>query len=80
MNLNDDFFNKVEKKTKVDKNLILSLAEKLNQGSLKDEATLREVIKTLSNATGKKVSQETEDKIVKKVIKNDIPNNVDKMF
>ena len=27
MNLNDSFFNKVEKKTKVDKNTIISLAE-----------------------------------------------------
>ena len=80
MNLNDNFFNKVEKKTKVDKDLIISLAEKLNHGKMQDEKTLREVINTLSNVTGKKISKETEDKIIKKVIKNDIPDNVDKLF
>ena len=47
MNLNDSFFNKVEKKTKVDKKTIIGLAEKLQKGNMKDEKTLREVIETL---------------------------------
>ena len=33
MNLNDSFFNKVEKKTKVDKKTIMNLAEKLQKNS-----------------------------------------------
>ena len=33
MNLSDDFFKKVEKKTNVDKDTILSLADKLNKGN-----------------------------------------------
>lgn len=80
MNFNDDFFNKVEKKTSVNKDLILSLAEKLNQGKMKDETTLRQVIKTLSTATGKTISKEKEDKIISKILKDDIPKNIDKMF
>lgn len=80
MNFNDDFFNKVEKKTSVNKDLILSLAEKLNQGKMKDETTLRQVIKTLSSATGKEISKEKEDKIISKILKDDIPKNIDKMF
>ena len=80
MNLSDSFFNKVEKKTKVDKNTILSLAEKLQQGNLKDENTLREVIDTLSKMTGKKVSKEQSDKIISKVVDGNVPNNIDKMF
>ena len=64
MNLSDSFFNKVEKKTKVDKNTILSLAEKLQKGNMKDENTLREVINTLSSMTGKKISKEQSDKII----------------
>jgi len=80
MNLNDSFFNKVEKKTKVDKNTILNLAEKLQKGNMKDENTLREVIDTLSKMTGKKVSKEQSDKIISKVVEGNVPNNIDKMF
>lgn len=80
MNLNDSFFNKVEKKTKVDKNTILGLAEKLQKGNMKDEKTLREIIETLSKMTGKKVSKEQSDKIISKVIDGSVPSNIDKMF
>ncbi len=80
MNLNDKFFNKVEKKTKVDKETIINLAEKLQQGNMKDEKTLREVIDTLSKMTGKKVSKEQSDRIIAKIVGGNVPNNIDKMF
>ncbi len=80
MNFNDSFFNKVEKKTKVDKDTILSLAKKLQDGNMKDENTIREVIATLSKMTGKKVNKEQSDKIVEKVIGGKVPKNIDKMF
>lgn len=80
MNLNDSFFKKVEKKTKVDKNTILDLAKKLQDGNMKDEKTLREVISTLSHMTGKKVTKEQEDKIISKVVGGKVPDNIDKMF
>ncbi len=78
--MDDSFFKKIEKKTKVDKNTIISLAEKLQKGNMKDEKTLREVIDTLSKMTGKKVNSDLKDKIIKKVVNDDIPKNVDKMF
>lgn len=78
--LDDSFFKKVEKKTKVDKNTIISLAEKLQKGNMKDEATLSEVIDTLSKMTGKKVNKDLKEKIIKKVVNDDVPNGVDKMF
>ena len=80
MNFDDKFFNKVEKKTKVDKDTILSLATKLQKGSLKEESTLREVISTLSALTGKEVSKEKADKIVDTILKDKVPKSVDKMF
>ena len=40
----DSFFKKVEKKTNVSKDTILSLANKLQDGNMKDEKTLREVV------------------------------------
>ncbi len=80
MALDDKVFEKVEKKTKVSKGKILELATKLQQNSLKDEATLRDVIRELSSMTGKKVSKEKEDKIVDTIIKDKVPKNVEKMF
>ncbi len=78
--LSDSFFNKVEKKTKVDKETIIGLAEKLQNGNMKDEKTLREVIDTLSKMTGKNISKEQSDKIISKVIDGNVPKNIDKMF
>ena len=80
MKFSDEFFKKIEKKTNVNKDTILSLAEKLQNGNMKDEATLREVIDTLSAMTGKKVTQEQSDKIVSKIINDKVPKDVDKMF
>lgn len=80
MALDDNFFKKVEKKTKVNKDTILSLANKLQQGNMKDEKTLREVINTLSKMTGKNVSKEKEDKIVEAIVKDKVPKGVEKMF
>ena len=80
MELGDSFFKKVEKKTKVDKDTILSLANKLQQGNMKDESTLREVIHSLSKMTGKSVSKDREDKIIKTILNDEVPKNVEKIF
>ncbi len=80
MGFSDNFFNKVERKTNVDKKTILELAKELQENDLKNENTLRDVIQKLSTMTGKPVSQEQENKIVNAVINDKVPNNVDKMF
>jgi len=80
MPLDNKFWGKVEKKTKVDKDTIISLARKLQNGNMKDEKTLMEVIDTLSAMTGKKVSDEKKQKIISKVVNDKVPNNIDKMF
>lgn len=79
-NFSDSFFNKVEKKTNVGKDTILNLASKLQQSNLKDEATLREVIKELGKMTGKEVSKEKEDKIISAVVNDKVPKDVSGMF
>lgn len=80
MLMNDEILKKVEKKTKVKKQTIIDLAQKLSNGNMKDEATIAEVIDTLANATGKKVAPETKEKIIKTIKDDKVPNNVDKMF
>lgn len=80
MNLSDSFFNKIERKTNVKKSSIMNLAKKLQGDNMKDEKTLREVIRELSSMTGKEVSKDQEDKIISTVINDKVPNNIDKMF
>lgn len=78
MAFSDSFFQKIEKKTNVNKDTILSLANKLQQGNMKDEATLKEVIQDISRITGREVSKEKEQKIIDTVLSNGVPNNLDK--
>lgn len=77
MKLTDNFFKKVEKKTNVDKDTILSLAEKLQDDNMKNEGALRDVIKQISVLTGKEVSKEREDKIINTILNDRVPDNLD---
>lgn len=79
-NFSDSFFNKVERKTSVGKDTILNLAAKLQQSDLKNEATLREVIQELGKMTGKEVSKDKEDKIIKAVVNDKVPKDISGMF
>ena len=80
MNFSDNFFKRVEKKTNVNKNTILDLAEKLKGDNMKNEKNIREVIKEINDMTRKKITKEKEDKIVKAIINDKIPKDIDKMI
>ena len=80
MGFTDNFFKKVEKKTNVDKNTILSLANKLQNGNMKDENTIKEVISTLSTLTGKTVTKEQEAKIISSIKNNNIPTDIEQYY
>jgi len=80
MGFSDNFFKKVEKKTSVNKETILSLANKLQNGNMKDENTLKEVISTLSQMTGRTVTKEQEEKIINAVVNDQVPKNLEKYY
>lgn len=80
MNFSDNFFKKIENKTNVDKNTILSLANKLQGSNMKDEATLKEVISDLAKMTGREVSKEKEQKIINTILNDNVPKNLDKFL
>lgn len=79
-NFSDSFFNKIEKKTNVNKQTILDLASKLQQSDLKNESTLREIIQELGAMTGKEVTKEKEDKIVSAVVNDQVPKDLNKFL
>ena len=80
MKLTDNFFKKVEQKTNINKDTILSLADKLKDNNMKNPDALKEVIHSLSEMTGKEVSQEKEDKIIKTILNDEVPDSIDKMY
>lgn len=78
--MNDNLFQKVENKTKVNKNTIMNLASKLSSGNMKDKDTLLEVIDELSMLTGREVSREKKNKIINAIINDKVPSDIDKKF
>ena len=80
MNFSDNFFKKIENKTNVNKDTILSLANKLQGSNMKDEKTLKEVISDLAKISGREVSKEKEQKIIDTVLSDKVPKNLDKFI
>ena len=80
MNFSDNFFKRVEQKTNVGKETILDLAKKIQQTDMKNEGTLREIIQELGKMTGKSVTKEKEDKIIKAVVNDQVPKDIDKFI
>ena len=80
MNLDDNFFGKVKDKTNVDKDTLVDLAKRLNDGNMKDEKVLRSIIRDLSKITGKSVSLDKEQKIIDTIMNDKVPKNIDKLF
>lgn len=80
MELNENVFNKIEKKTNVSKENILNIASKLNEGNMKDPDTLSDIIQELANLTGKKVSKDKENKIIELIVNDKVPKNLDNMI
>ena len=76
----DSFFKKVEDKTNVDKNTILSLADKLQNSDMKDEKVLSDLVDDLSKLTGKEVSQDKKDKIINTIINDKVPKDIDNII
>ena len=77
---NNSFFKKVEDKSGVNKETIMSLANKLQHSNMKDENVLRDLVKEIGAVAGRDVSKEKEDKIVNAILKDKVPKNIDKMI
>ena len=76
----NSFFDKVERKTNVKKEDILSLARSIQNKDLKDEETLRSLIKDVSKLAGKEVSKEKEEKIIEAVKQDKVPKKFDNVL
>lgn len=68
MKMDNGFFKNIEKKTGVNMKEIFELANSLQNANFKDEKTVRNVIKRVSQIANKPVSKEMEDQIVRSII------------
>ncbi|MGE8079486.1 stage VI sporulation protein F [Peribacillus loiseleuriae] len=68
--MENQFFKNIESKTGVSMKDVFDLANSLQGANFKDEATVRNVIKRVSQIANKSVDQETENKIVDSIVKD----------
>ncbi|MBV7508487.1 stage VI sporulation protein F [Bacillus sp. sid0103] len=66
--MDNGFFKNIEKKTGVNMKDIFELANSLQNANFKDEKTVRNVIRRVSQIANKPVSKEMEDQIVKSIV------------
>ena len=76
----DSLFKKIENKTKIDKNTIISLANKLQGSNMKDQKVLSELVDDISSLTGKEVSEEKKEKIIEAILKDNVPKDINSML
>lgn len=74
------FLDKVVKKTNVNKNEILKLANDLQSKNLNDENDIRDFIMSVAKVTNKTISPGKVDKLVMMIKSNKIPNDINKMM
>ncbi|MDQ0217462.1 sporulation protein [Peribacillus cavernae] len=67
--MDNHFFKNMENKTGVNMKDVFELANSLQGANFKDEKTVRNVIRRVSKIANKPVNQETEDKLIKSIIK-----------
>ena len=75
--MNDSVLKKLNTRSRVNKDTILSLANKLKSSNFKDENVLSEVINELSYMTGREISNEKKEKIIKAIKNDKIPNDIE---
>lgn len=64
------FFKKVERKTGVDFDEIMTLANALTYADFSDEKQVRKIVKKVSRLANKPITSELENKIVQSIIQD----------
>ena len=78
--MDEKIFDKVEEKTNVKREDIISLAKSIQGKDMNNERNLRKLIQDVAKLAGKKVSKEKEEKIIKAVKKDQVKDNLNKML
>lgn len=68
--MDGSFFKKVERKTGVDFDEIMALANALTYADFSDERQVRKIVKKVSRLANKPITSELEEKIVKSILQD----------
>lgn len=80
IDMDEKIFDKVEEKTNVKREDIISLAKSIQGKDMNNEKNLRKLIQDVAKLAGKTVSKEKEEKIIKAVKKDQVKENLNKMI
>ena len=78
--MDEKIFDRVEEKTNVKREDILSLAQSIQGKDMNNEKNLRKLIQDVARLAGKNVSKEKEEKIIRAVKKDQVKENLNKML
>lgn len=70
----NQLFDNVEKKTGVSMEQIMRLVNSLQGANLRDERTVRKLIRDVAKMANKPVSKEKEERLVKAITTNNVPD------
>jgi len=66
--MNDSFFKKIEQKTGVSMDEVLTLANAIQYADFSDEKQVKKIVRKVSKIAGKPISSDFENQIVKSVV------------
>lgn len=79
VNLSDlkkNMFDQIQKKSNIQPDQIMKVAQSVQNADFSDEQTVRRLVKQLAQVAGKNVSKQKEDKIVKAITNNNMPGDI----
>ena len=77
--MDDSIFSKVETRTSVKKEDIISLAKTVTSQDLSSDESIRNLIKKVAKLANKEVSKEKEEKIINAIKKDKVPKSFDEL-
>ncbi|SDL66183.1 stage VI sporulation protein F [Sediminibacillus halophilus] len=78
-----NMFDQIQKNSNIKPDQIFKVAESVKNADFSDEKTVRRLVKQLAKMADKPISKEKEDKIVKSIVGNKMPadmNSLGKLF
>ena len=77
--MDDSIFSKVEKRTSVKKEDIISLAKTVTSQDLSSDESIRNLIKKVAKLANKEKKKKKEEKIINAIKKDKVPKSFDEL-
>ncbi|WP_078553261.1 stage VI sporulation protein F [Bacillus alkalicellulosilyticus] len=81
--MSNNFFDNIQKKTNVNPEELMKIANSVSNANLKDENTIRQLIAQVAQVANVQVPKEKEDQIVQAILSGNMPTDfgsLTKMF